>query len=115
MISIGSDNLSGTDSMVRILWVTFSPTAPSPRVAATAKIPFLYSITILSPSILCSHTYAIFFEEFALRNLFTLASNSKNSSGVKQSFKDHCFILWRTFVRSEEHTSELQSHVNLVC
>src|SRR3989338_535651 len=97
IISIGRSRERGTLSIVRMLWVTSSPTRPFPRVAAVLRRPFSYSSTIFSPSILSSHTYDGIFP-FSKRLM--RASHSYISSGVKASLNDHCAILCLTFLNA---------------
>src|SRR5260370_5608974 len=48
------------------------------------------------------------------RIVLTRSTRSGHSGGCSPSFFS-LFERWRTTFRSEEHTSELQSHLNLVC
>src|SRR5260221_9716453 len=43
------------------------------------------------------------------------SSTRLNSSQAEDGIRDHCVTGVQTCARSEEHTSELQSHSDLVC
>src|SRR3989344_9108015 len=68
----------------------------------------------------CSCLFFFFFNDTATTEIYTLSLHDALPISPKPSkaLAAYCVCLMITFVitaRSEEHTSELQSHVNLVC
>ncbi len=72
---------SGIDRIVRTFDVTFSPTTPSPRVAAVTSNPFSYTSSIASPSNFGSHTYSIVAGAASPSIRLSRASKSSTASG----------------------------------
>src|SRR5260370_2852219 len=72
-------------------------------------------------------SFFFFFNDTATTEIYTLSLHDALPISIWQSpgfvlrhgmkMLAHTFrgCTWRTFLRSEEHTSELQSHLNLVC
>ena len=85
---------SGTDSMVRTLFVMSSPTNPSPRVAARSKTPSWYIILNATPSNFGSAKN----ENFAPGAILAMRSiHAENSSSENTSSNDNIGVWWRTF------------------
>ena len=85
--------------MVLTLWVIFSPTTPSPLVAALTNLPCSYSRETDKPSIFNSQTYWGLMPSF-----FILSSKFTTSLSLKTSLNDIIGILWVTFLK-ESRTS----------
>src|SRR5260370_14478185 len=60
-----------------------------------------------------------FFNDTATTEIYTLSLHDALPISLPGATSNHCYFCWyaltRGLARSEEHTSELQSHLNLVC
>ena len=84
--------------MVRTLAVTFSPTTPSPRVAARTNFPFSYTRLQAKPSIFGSRTYST---SLPLgKPLRTRSSKARSSSALKALPKESNGVKCLTSVNS---------------
>src|SRR5260370_6543469 len=79
----------------------------------------LASLTRRSLAYLSLRSPSFFFNDTATTEIYTLSLHdalpiSLALSGLWHGAAWH-FVIWGSLQRSEEHTSELQSHLNLVC
>ena len=92
--------LSGTLRIVLMFAVTSSPTAPSPRVAARVRRPFVYWRLIASPSIFSSQQYTTSPPTAARTRLSKARISASSNAFCRLSMGER----WRTFANCSEAT-----------